>query len=174
MNLKIIIVICVLSDGLVIKDNEIILYAVNTNPQSLVFYNLNKNEKIRTLNNLNLVIAEVGERIIKINNEEVAIAGDKKVYLIDIINYLDINKNLILHEIDYDCSNRSILKLSDKLFLTEDYNGIITQYKIENKKIIKDSYKKSHENRILSMCILNDNMIVSGNGDKNEIKIWKK
>ena len=40
-----------LCDGLEIKDNEIILYAVAANPQ-LVFYNLNKNEKIRTLDNL--------------------------------------------------------------------------------------------------------------------------
>ena len=116
-----------------------------------------------------------GERIIKINNDVVAIAGNKKVYLIDIINYLDNNKNLILHEIYYDYSNCSILKLSNKIFLTGDEKGTITQYKIENNKIIKDSYKnKSHENYIYSMCILNDNMIISGNGSKNEIKIWKK
>ena len=164
-----------LSDGLEIKDNEIILYAVATDPESLVFYNLNKNEKIKTLNNLNLFIQSFGYRIIKLNNDEVAIAGDKKVYLIDIINYLDINKNLILHEIDYDYCNKSILKLSNKIFLTGDNKGTITQYKIENNKIIKDSYKnKSHENGISSMCILNDNMIISGDGDKNEIKIWKK
>ena len=37
---------CYLSDGLEIKDNEIILYSLYTKPQSLVFYNLNKNEKI--------------------------------------------------------------------------------------------------------------------------------
>ena len=99
----------------------------------------------------------------------------KKVYLIDIINYSDNNKNLILHEINYDYLNYSILKLSNKLFLTGDEKGTITQYKIENKKIIKDSYKnKSHENRICSICILNDNMIISGDARKNEIKIWKK
>ncbi len=156
-----------------IKDNEIILYAVNTNPQSLVFYNLNKNEKIRTLKNLNLDIDCVGERIIKLNNDVVAIAGDKKVYLIDIINYLDINKNLILHEINYDYSNYSILKLSNKLFLIGDYNGNIIQFKIENKKLFKESYKNnSHEKNIYAMTILND-MIISGCTGNNEIKIWK-
>ena len=67
------------------------------------------------------------------------------------------------------------LKLSNKLFLTGDNKGTITQYKIENNKIIKDSYKnKSHENIIYSMCILNDIMIISGGESKNEIKIWKK
>ena len=94
------------------------------------------------------------------------------MYLIDITNYLDNNKNLILHEIDYDYRNCSILKLSNELFLTGDEKGTITQYKIENKKIIKDSNKKAHENWICSMCILNDNMIISGDGRKNEIKIW--
>ena len=45
-----------LSDGLEIKDNEIICYQIRTVPNSLVFYDLNKNEKIKTLNNLNLSI----------------------------------------------------------------------------------------------------------------------
>ena len=78
------------------KLNEIILYALNTYPQSLVFYNLIKNKKIKTLNNLNLAIG-YSCRIIKLNDNEVAVAGDKKVYLIDINNYL------ILHEINSDC-----------------------------------------------------------------------
>ena len=106
-------------------------------------------------------------RITKMNDNEVAVAGDGKVYLIDINNYL------ILHEINSDCSNRCILKLSNNLFLIGDKNGTISQYKIENKKLIKESFKnKSHENSIYSMTILND-MIISGNGDENEIKIWK-
>ena len=155
-----------------IKDNEIILYAVATNPHSLVFYNLKKNEKIKTLNNLNLHINCVGERIMKINNDEVAVAGDKKVYLIDI---KDINNYQIINEINSDYCNYSILKLSNKLFLTGDNNGTITQFKIENKKLFKESYKnKSHENNwIYAMTVLND-MIISGCDGNNEIKIWKK
>ena len=43
-----------LSDGIEIKDNEIILYALY--PQSIVFYNLIKKEKIKTLNNLKFVL----------------------------------------------------------------------------------------------------------------------
>ena len=124
-----------LSDGLEIKDNEIILYALETNPQSLVFYNLIKNEKIKTLINLILYIIDVGYRIIKLNNDEVAVAGNGKVYLIDINNYL------ILNEINSDYSNYCILKLSNNLFLIGDRNGTITQYKIENKKLIKESFK---------------------------------
>ena len=103
-------------------------------------------------------------RIIKINDNEVTVAGCGKVYLIDINNYL------ILHEINSDCRNECILKLSNNLFLIGDYNGTIIQYKIENKKLIKESFKKSHENGITSMTILND-MIISGG--YNEIKIWK-
>ena len=34
-----------LSDGIEIKDNEIILYALDSNPQSLIFYNLKKKRK---------------------------------------------------------------------------------------------------------------------------------
>ena len=100
-----------------------------TNPRSLVFYNLIKKEKIKTLNNLKLFITNL-IRIIKINDNEVAVAGDGKVYLIDINNYL------ILHEINSDCLNYCILKLSNNLFLIGDSNGTITQYKIENKKLI--------------------------------------
>ena len=155
-----------LSDGLEIKDNEIILYALDTKPQSLVFYNLIKNEKIKTLNNLKLWITCLC-KIIKLNDNEIVIAGKKKVYLIDINNYL------ILHDIDSDCYNKCILKLSNNLFLIGDEKGTITQYKIENKKIIKESSKiKSHENRIYSMTLLND-MIISGGYNSNIIKIWK-
>ena len=155
-----------LNDGLEIKDNEIILYALNTNPQSLVFYNLNKNEKIKTLNNLNLLVGtNVGERIIKINNDEVAIAGNKKIYLLDINNYS------ILQDINYDYCNRCILKLSNTLFLTGDEKGTITQYKIENKKIIKESFKLKSHGWINSITLLNE-MIITG-GYSNEIKIWK-
>ena len=153
------------SDWLEIKDNEIILYALNTYPKSLVFYNLIKKEKIKTLNNLQLFISCL-IRIIKINDNEVAVAGNGKVYLIDINNYL------ILHEINSDCCNYCILKLSNNLFLIGDTNGTISQYKTENKKLIKESFNKSHENRIFSMTILND-MIISGGWNNNEIKIWK-
>ena len=52
----------------------------------------------------------------KINNDEVAVAGDKKIYLIDI---KDINNYQIINEINCDYCNRSILKLSNNLFLTE-------------------------------------------------------
>ena len=126
-----------------------------------------KNKKIKTLNNLNLYINCL-EHITKLNNEEIAIAGNKKVYLIDINNYL------ILNEINSDYCNKCILKLSNNLFLIGDENGTITQYRNENKTLIKESFKnKSHENRIYSMTILN-NMIISGGYNSNEIKIWKK
>ena len=93
-----------LSDGLEIKHNEIILYALETTPNSLVFYNLNKDEKIKAINILNFLIDSVGYRIIKLNNDEIAIAGNGIIYLIDINNYS------ILNEINSD-DNYSILKL---------------------------------------------------------------
>ena len=75
---------------------------------------------------------------------------------------IDINNYLILHEINSDLLNHCILKLSNNLFLIGDQKGTITQYKIENKKLIKESFKnKSHENQIFSMTVLN-NMIISG------------
>ena len=154
------------SDGLEIKNNEIICYQIRTVPNSLVFYDLNKNEKIKTLNNLNLWTDCVGYRIIKLNNDEVAVAGNGKVYLIDINNYL------ILNEINSDCLNRCILKLSNNLFLIGDLNGTITQYKIGNKKIIKESFKLESHGFINSMTLLNE-MIITGGEGNNEIKIWK-
>ena len=63
-------------------------------------------------------------------------------------------------------------KLSNNKFLIEDSKGTITQYKIENKNLIKESYKLKSHGYIISMTILND-MIISGNNN-NEIKIWKK
>ena len=156
-----------LFDGLEIKDNEIICYQIRTVPNSLVFYDLNKNEKIKTLNNLNLSIDIHGEKTNKLNDDEIVVAGNKKVYLIDINNYE------ILHEINTNFYNCSILKLSNNLFLVGDENGNITQYKIENKKIIKESSKlKSHDKWIFSIVITND-MIISGNGNNIDIKIWK-
>ena len=157
-----------ISDGIEIKDNEIILYALNTKPQSLVFYDLNKKEKIKTLNNLNLYIKWcVGSRIIKLNDEEVAIAGKGKVYLIDINNYV------ILNEINSDNSCECILKLSNNLFLTGDESGTIIKYRSENKKLIKDSLKNnSYEESIVSMTI-KDNMIFCCGRGNNGIKIWK-
>ena len=156
-----------LSDGLEIKDNEIICYQIRTVPNSLVFYDLNKNEKIKTLNNLNLSFDISGEKTIKLNDDEIVVAGNKKAYLIDINNYE------ILHEINTNFYNCSILKLSNNLFLVGDENGNITQYKIENKKIIKESSKlKLHDKWIFSIVKIND-MIISGNGNNNDIKIWK-
>ena len=155
-----------ISDGLEIKDNEIILYALKSKPQCLVFFNLNKKEKIQVLHNLNLRISRL-YRIIKLNNNEVVIAGFKKVYLIDINNYM------ILDQINSDDKNFYILKLSNNLFLIGDGNGNINQYRIENKKLIKESSKiKSHGDCIYSMTLLND-MIFSGGFNSKEIKIWK-
>ena len=152
-------------DGLEIKEKEI-LYVLNNNPQSLIFYDLNKNEKKKILNNLNLCFGCLC-RIIKLNENEVAIAGNKNVYLIDIKNYL------ILHKIFSEHRNNCILKLTNFLFLIGDENGNITQYKIENKKIFKESTKiNSHKNEIYSLAMLND-FIISGDGDNNDIKIWK-
>ena len=107
---------------------------METKPQSLVFYNLIRKEKIKTLNNLQLCIGCLSH-IIKINDNEVAVAGDGKVYIIDINNYL------ILDEINSDCRNHCILKLSNNLFLIGDVKGTISQFKIIDKKIIIESYK---------------------------------
>ena len=48
-------------------------------------------KKIKTINNLKLKIYCIGNRIIKLNNNEVAVAGNKKVYLIDINKYEILN-----------------------------------------------------------------------------------
>ena len=99
---------------------------LNTNLQSIVFYNLNKNEKIKSLNNLKLYIGSLC-RISKLNNNEIAIAENKKIYLIDIKNYL------ILNEINTDYNNYCILKLSNNLFLIRDEKGTIFNLKLKIK-----------------------------------------
>ena len=156
-----------LCDGLEIKNNEI-LYLIGNEQKSLVFYNLERKEKIKILNNLSLSSIDLGERIIKLSDNQVAVAGNKKVYLIDINTYQ------ILDEIDCDNKNFCILKLSQYLFLTGDEKGTITQYKIKNKKIIKESCKNdSHESYIFSMINLND-IIITGGYYNNIIKFWKQ
>ena len=156
-----------LSDGLEIKNNEI-LYSLDTNPNSLVFFDLNKYEKIETLFKLKLCCYCIGNRIIKLNNNEIVVAGDKIIYLIDINNYL------ILNEIYSNYCNFCILNLSNDIFLIGDEKGTITQYKNKNKKLIKESQKiNSHKERIYSMTILND-IIISGGFKSNEIKFWIK
>ena len=154
-----------LSDGLEIKENEL-LYAVKTKPQSLVFFDLNRYEKIKTINNLKLYINGVGFRIIKLTDDEIFVTGDKKIYLIDTIYYQ------ILHDIDCDSCCYSILKLNYNLFLVGDESGSITQYKINDKKIIKESMKNEiHEKWISSIVMLDNIIITAGN---NLIKFWKK
>ena len=144
-----------LSDGLEIKENKIISYALNSNPQSLVFYDLKSDEKIKILSNLNLKISYLC-RIIKLNNNEIIIAGFDKIYLINVNNYL------ILNEIYCENSNCCILKFSNNLFFIGNLKGEIIQYKIENKKIVKKlSKKNSNKCSIYSMTILND-VIISG------------
>lgn len=153
-------------DGLEIKDNEILYISIATPQPSLAFFNLDKNEKIKCITNLNIYYDWLGNRIIKLSDDKVVVGGDKKIYL------LDINKYLVLHEIDTDQCNYCMLKISNNLFLSGDKKGTITQYRIENKKLIKQSWKnKSHEGFVYSMIMLND-MVISGGGN-NDIKIWK-
>ena len=159
-----------LSDGLETKDNEEILYSLNTYPQSLVFFNINKNVIITELNNLYLSISYVGERITKLNDNEIAIAGGKSVYLIDINSYC------ILNEINTVFLNLSILKLTNNIFLIGDANTGITQYRTYNNIIIRESFKNNiHENEswIYSLAFING-MIITGGFNSNQIKIWKK
>ena len=153
-----------LYNGIEIKDNEI-LYDIY--PSMLVFYNLNKNSKISTLHNLNLTFGYNGIRIIKLNNEEVIIAGNKIIYLIDIKIYQIINE-IYTYNI-----NLCIIKLSSDLFLIGDYNGTLNQYRIKKKKIIKESSKHNvHVNWILSMTVTDD--IIVSSGSDSDIIIWKK
>ena len=144
-----------LSDGLEIKENETISYAMKSTPQSLIFYDLNSDEKIKTLNNLNLKISYLN-RTIKLNNNEIVVAGFNKIYLID------CNKYSILNEIFCD-TICCVLKFSNNLFFTGNSKGEIVQYKIENKKIGKKlSKKNSNKSSIYSMTVLNDFVITGG------------
>ena len=156
-----------ISDGIEIRDNEI-LYDLNTNKNSLVFYNLNKNKKIKTLVDLDLNICDVGHRMTKLTDDEVAIAGKKKIYLID------INKYQISYEIICDIRIFCILKLSSNLILTGDEKGTINKYKIENKKIIKELSKYETKEKFLSSIILFNNILITATFTNNNIKLWKK
>ena len=152
-----------LNDGLEIKENEI-LYVKESISNSIVFYDLETNEKIKTLNRLDLFIDFRGQRIIKLTEKNIAVAGDGKVYLIDTNNYV------ILDKIESN-QNCCILKLTNNLFLVGDKYGNVFQYKLKDKKLIDESKKyKLHGSRIYSMAFLNGFFI---SGGYNEIKIWK-
>ena len=145
------------------KENEL-LYEI-PDSSTIIFFDLNKNEKITTLNNLNLINFFYGKRMEKLNDKEIILAGNKIIYLIDVINYQILNK------IETNDINVCIINIKNETFLSSSNNGIITQYKIQNRKFIKESLKNfKFENNINSMIFL-DNKIIIG---KNDITILKK
>ncbi len=152
-----------LNDGLEIREN-VISYIKESISNSIVFYDLETNKKIKTLNRLDLFIDFRGQRIIRLNDKRIAVAGDGKVYLIDTNDYV------ILDEIESN-QNSCILKLFNNLFLVGDKYGNVFQYKSKDKKLIEESKKyKLHGSRIYSMAVLNGIFI---SGGYNEIKFWK-
>ena len=140
--------------------NNIIVYDVY--PDTIKFYNNIKNSELnKCINGLNLT-DDFGSRFVLINDNELLVGGNKKIYIIDLFNYK------LLNTINYENQIFWVLKLDFFNYLIGDDNSDLAQFNIYNKKII--SKKNTNQEWICSIANLNGKIITGGLD--NTIKIW--
>ena len=152
-----------------IKENEIIIS--NQNEKSLKFYDL-INYKMKFIFE-NIKVTWTISNMCLINNNLLCIGGNDSggFYLINIFNY-DINQ--IICELKwiyciYLCKDNSIIFGGRNNILIDNifrffYNG--------KKFIIIEKKKCAHDDTILTICELNNGIIISGGNDR-KINFWK-
>ena len=140
--------------------NNIIVYDVY--PDKIKFFNYNKNIELNEcIDGLNLS-NNFGSRFVLINNNELLVSGNKKIYIVDLFNYK------LLNVINYENQIFWVLKLDNYNYLIGDDNSDLAQLNIYDKKII--SKKNTNQKLICSIANLNGK-IITGGKDKT-IKIW--
>ena len=140
--------------------NNVFVYDVL--PDKIKFFNYNKNIELNEcITGLNLT-NDFGSRFVLINNNELLVGGNKKIYIVDLFNYKLINV------INYENQIFWVLKLDNYNYLIGDDNSDLAQFNIYNKKII--SKKNTNQKWICSIANLNGKIITGG--VDNTIKIW--
>ena len=150
-------------DIIEINDNEFV-YNVGHSNADIVFFDILKKEKKEVLKNFELSYY-IGTHFILMDNKmKLVIGGNKKIYILDVINYN------ICEEINYNSIVTSVLKIDENNFLIGYENGYINHYNLNESKLI--SVKKFfNENIIYSILITNNkNLIIAA--DNYEIKIF--
>jgi len=161
-----------------IKMNEEnkIYYSIEIKPNIIVndcknnyisFYDLNRNEKIKSINNIECNCGDAVPSFCKMN-EEILLYGSKSlIYIFDIINYeliKIINSKKIF---------TSLYKLSENMILMGTNDGCIIQYKFCEKDLKIISFKKfAHKGPIKCLYYLKNGYILSGSEDCS-FKVWK-
>jgi WD40 repeat protein len=151
-----------IEDILEIKNN--IIVSSSAWDYSLIFWDLNKKERIKKLNNI--ICFYWNNILCKINEDFLLVGGIGSIYLINLNNY-DINK--------FDCEENNILclcKINEKYFFSGDNRGNLKQWKFNGKTIKIINNKENSHNKDINEIILNDENIITCSSD-NKIKIWE-
>jgi len=151
-------------DVLEIKNNIIVYDCYNKN--YIIFYDLNKKEKIKKIN-IDLVNTVANNhRYCKMNENILLYGSSNKIYI------FDINKYKIINTVNTNETYISLFKYSENMILSGSSEGNIVQYKFNNNNLEKVSYKnKVHNEGIKGLYYLKNGIILSGSYDKT--KIWK-
>jgi len=155
----------IIVDVLEIKNNIIVYDCCYKN--YIIFYDLNKNEKIKKINIDFVNDGLNNHRYCKMNKNILLYGSNKKIYI------LDINEYNIINSININETYITLFKLSENMILSGNKEGNIIQYKFDNNNLEKISYKnKAHNNWINGLYYLKNGIILSGSDD-NTFKIWK-
>ena len=148
-------------DILEIRKNEVVtLSRTNVN-----FYDLNKRDKICSVQGFESFNLNPGKKFCKANEKLLLVCGRTSIFLVDYQNYQLINK--------IECNNIiAIYKLPNDIILSGQVNGDIKQWKCNDREIKLFSYKsKAHDNGIIFMFTINNTFISSD--ESGNIKFWE-
>lgn len=105
--------------------------------------------------------------MIKLSDKKLCIVGFQYFYIID-AQLKQLETKVFAHtELIF-----SVLNLNDGTFLTGANDNCIKQWDINELKCISEK-KKIHENGIISLVCLDNNILISAEYNGEEIKIWK-
>jgi WD40 repeat protein len=129
----------------------------------LIYWNINTGEKEKIIKNVKCVN---NNSLIELPNYKIGVGGKNEIYIISSINY-QIEIIIKAHNSLVNC----LIVYNDTL-LSSSVDGNIKQWNLTNFQCISNKIK-AHENYILSLLQLNDNVIISSS-DEGKVKIWEK
>jgi len=148
-----------------IKNNIIVYDCYESN--YIIFYDLNKNEKISKINVDYVNNYKNNHRFCKINENILLYGSDEKIYI------FDINKYNLIKRINVNETDISLIKLSENMILSGSSEGNIIQYKFNNNNLEIISYKnEAHNSRIFWIYVMKNEIFLSGGYD-DLFKVWK-
>ena len=152
-----------IQDMLETKLNEVVTSLRWNN--SLIFWDLVSRKKKKTINKIDCSIWN--NSLCLINENILVVGGRGFIYLINVDSYEKILS------VNYENNIYCVVKVNEEEILIGDFEGEISQFKIEENKHLNLIYNKKnvHKGSIRSI-IFNNNNIITG-GDDRLIKIWQ-